>query len=111
MITIRTKQVKSQKHWNHKVQGAIFVSKEEDIEPLWKALCEQDDYWEDYKRLIRVAPKEIDNISDLKKYCRYTGKTDIYDVDKLREKFDFDFILYQYDDCIYYDHYDYYGKI
>jgi len=76
------------------MQGVIFVEKEQDIEPLFKLLCEQDDYWESYKELIKVAPKEIDKRSDLQQYCQYCGKTDIYDVKALKEQIPF--IIYQY---------------
>lgn len=80
--------------WESKVYGVILVQKEEDIEPLFKLLCEQDDYWEDYKELIQVAPKEIEKIEDLEDLCSYVGKTDIYDVSALKEKIPF--IIYQY---------------
>lgn len=80
--------------WESKVDGVILVQKEEDIEPLFQLLCEQDDYWEDYKELIQVAPKEIEKIEDLEDLCSYVGKTDIYDVAALKEKIPF--IIYQY---------------
>lgn len=81
--------------WNSKTQGVVLVEKEEDIEPLWKLLCDQDDYWEHYKNLIKVAPKEIDSIVDIKLMCDWSGKTDIWDIPKLKES-GIRFILYQY---------------
>jgi hypothetical protein len=100
MITIRPRQIKSQDSWESKIQGVLFVEKEKDIETLWILLCEQDDYWEDYKHLIKVAPKEIDNEEDLKKYCQYVGKTDIWNVKELQQKIDF--IIFQYYEQYYY---------
>jgi len=85
---------KGQDYWDSKVDGVILVQKEEDIEPLFKLLCEQDEYWKYYKGLIQVAPKEIEKIEDLEDLCSYVGKTDIYDVATLKEKIPF--IIYQY---------------
>lgn len=82
--------------WEHKQNGVVLVEKEEDIEPLWKLLCEQDDYWEDNKNLIKVAPKEISDISQINRMCEYCGKTDIYNVSDLKKKIPF--IIYQYRD-------------
>jgi hypothetical protein len=86
--------VKCHNHWSHKMQGVVLVEKEEDIEPLWKLLCEQDDYWDSYKELIKVAPKEIEHESDLKHLCQWCGKTDIDNIDELKLKIPF--ILFQY---------------
>ena len=93
-IKPKPKAVKCQDSWEQKMQGVIFVKKESDIKKLWKVLCEQDDTWESNKHLIKVAPKEIEDIKDLRKYCYYCWKTDIYDVSKVKEKVDF--IIYQY---------------
>lgn len=87
--------------WEPKRQGVVFVAKEEDIEPVWEALCEQDDYWESYKHVIKVAPTEIDSISDICWLCEYCGKTDIYNVPKLKAKLaerGIEIILYQYNE-------------
>jgi len=100
MITIKPKKIECPEYWDERVQGVIFVETEEEIEPLWKALCEQDDYWEDYRKLIEVAPKEIDRKEDLRRYCRYVGKTDIYNMKELKK--DFNFIIFQYHDDDYY---------
>lgn len=83
--------------WYPKMQSVIFVQSEEDAEILFKLLCEQDEYWESYRNLIKVIPTDfqIENERDLDKYCKYCGKTDIYDVEELRQKFD-RFIIYQY---------------
>lgn len=95
-IKIKPQIVTCDGSWESKMYGAIFVEKEEDIDPLFKLLCDQDDYWEDYKELIHVAPKEVNSKSDLYKYCQWCGKTDIYDVKALKEKIPF--IIYQYSD-------------
>ncbi len=95
-IKIKPQVIESDTTWEPKMEGVIFVEKEEDIEPLWKLLCVQDDYWEDYKFLIRVSPGEINKKSDLKKYCEYVGKTDIYDVKSIQEQIPF--FIYQYKD-------------
>jgi hypothetical protein len=79
--------------WQSKINGVILVEKEEDIELLWKLLIEQDDYWEHYKEVIQVAPKEIDGEGDIARMCVYVGKTDIYDVQELQSKIPF--IMYQ----------------
>lgn len=82
--------------WVSKIQGVIFVNDENDAKALFKMLCEQDDYWEHYEHLIKVLPEDfqIESEDQLKKFCHYCGKTDIYDVESLREKIDF--IIYQY---------------
>lgn len=92
-ILISPKIFKGYDSWYTKQNGVILVEKEEDIEPLFKLLCEQDDYWENYKNLIKVAPKEIDSVADISRMCEYVGKTDIYDVEKIRKQIPF--IIYQ----------------
>lgn len=85
--------------WEAKRQGVVFVEKEEDIEPVWEALRDQDDYWESYKNLIKVAPTEINQVTDLQRYCEYCGKTDIYKVSELKSKLGekgIEIILFQY---------------
>lgn len=88
-ITIKPQKFTGSLKWYSKLSSVIFVEKKEDIEPLWKLLCEQDEYWEQYKKIIKVAPKEINNEYDLNKYCEYCGKTDIYEIDKLKKKVPF----------------------
>lgn len=92
-ILIRPRKFTGDSSWHPKHHGVVLVEKEEDIEPLWKLLCEQDDYWEHYKELIQVAPKEIDSVSDLNDMCKYVGKTDIYEPEKIRAQIPF--IMYQ----------------
>lgn len=92
-IIIRPKKFVGNTYWESKKDGVILVEKEEDIEPLWKLLCEQDDYWEDYKEIIKVAPKEIDSVSDIANMCEYVGKTYIYEPEKLQAQIPF--IMYQ----------------
>jgi len=79
--------------WESKQNGVILVEKQEDIDPLWKLLCYQDDYWEDYKELIKVAPKEINSERDLSRMCEYVGKTDIYNLSELQDQIPF--LIYQ----------------
>jgi hypothetical protein len=105
-ITIKPKKFKSHEVWHSKMQGVVLVEKGEYIDILWKLFCEQDDYWENYKDLIKVAPKEIDSEEGLKRLCEYCGKTDIYDFDDLKSKAlekGVDFKLYQFNenDCYY----------
>ena len=78
------------------MRGVVLVAKEEDIETLFNLLCEQDEYWENHKDLIKVAPTEINGAGDLTALCEYVGKTDIYDIPKLKNKVDF--LLYQEQD-------------
>lgn len=92
-ITIRPRELKCRGMWESKIEGVVLVEKETDIEPLWKALCKQDDYWEHYKHIIKVAPLEINGEGDICAMCEYCGKTDIDDVKKLKKKFSF--ILFQ----------------
>lgn len=93
-IKFRPQTFKGNNYWESKIEGVILVAKEEDIEPLFKLLCEQDEYWEYYKKLIKVAPAEIDSASDLAGMCDYVGKTNIDDVPKLKHQIDF--VIYQY---------------
>jgi hypothetical protein len=92
-ILIKARKFTGCNSWQSRLNGVILVEKEEDIEPLWKLLIEQDDYWEHYKEVIQVSPKEIDGEADISKMCVYVGKTDIYDVEGLRSKIPF--IMYQ----------------
>ncbi len=86
-----------QYYWIRKWQGVILVEKEEDIEPLYEMLHEQDAEWLNFKCLIRVAPKEIEHESDLRAICQNVGRTRIHDIELLRKKIPF--ILYQYKEC------------
>ena len=92
-ILIRPQVFTGCKSWQSKLDGVILVEKQEDIEPLWKLLCEQDDYWESYKNLIKVSPKEIDSIGEIAGMCQYCGKTDIYDPESIQKIVPF--IMYQ----------------
>jgi hypothetical protein len=97
-------EVQCQGSWWSKIQGVVLVEREADIEPVWKVLCEQDDYWESYKELIKVAPTEVTHPSDLQRLCEYCGKTDIYNVKAVKAKLaeqGIDIILYQYRDYEY----------
>ncbi|MEO7048746.1 MAG: hypothetical protein ABI091_25820 [Ferruginibacter sp.] len=96
-IKIRPQVFVGQDWWREKEKGVVLVKKRSDISRLHKLLIEQDDYWESHKDLIQVAPKEIDSVKEISKMCGYVGKTDIYEVLKLKQKIDF--ILYQEDDC------------
>lgn len=91
-----TVKITGQNDWYEKRFGVVLVPTEADIDPLYNALVEQDPDWERYKHLIRVAPTEINCLTDLNTLCEYTSKTCIFDIPKLREKFDF--LLYQYED-------------
>lgn len=68
--------------WDSKRDSVIFVEKQEHIDIIFKALVAQDDYWEDYKDIIKVLPEEQIYIGNYTVYC---GKTDIYNVGKLRQ--------------------------
>jgi hypothetical protein len=96
-IIINPREFSGDTSWESKMEGVVLVEKEDQIDPLWKLLCEQDDYWEDYKDLIKVAPKTIDSVADIKRMCEYCGKTDIYNVEEIRSKIPF--IIFQYRDC------------
>lgn len=98
-IIIKQRTLKRYDAWEHKCQGVVLVEKEEDIEPLFKHLVAHDDYWESYKDLIKVAPKEIDSEGDIKRMCDYVGKTDIDFPELIREQSGIDFILFQYREC------------
>lgn len=96
-IPVQPKFLECAEYWQRKAYGVVLVQKESDIEPLFQALCEQDDYWESYKNLIKVAPDEVIN-DNIDLMCEYCGKCDIYDVKELKEKmskFGIEFILYQ----------------
>jgi hypothetical protein len=80
--------------WTPKLQGVILVPTEKDIAPLFRALCAQDEYWKFYPELIKVAPASITHPSDLEPMCEYCGKTDIYNVEELKEYHDF--LIYQH---------------
>ena len=67
------------------MKGVILVEKEEHIEPLWKLLCEQDDYWENYKHIIKVSPQEIDSEADIACMCEWNGKTDIHNPEEINK--------------------------
>lgn len=92
-ITPKPRKFSGHSVWDTKVDGVVLVEKEEDIEPLYKLLVEQDDYWEGRKNLIKVAPKEIEHEQELDHLCEYVGKTDIYNLEELQEKIPF--IIYQ----------------
>jgi hypothetical protein len=80
--------------WDSNGCGVIFVKDEADKQKLFTLLCEQDDYWESYKNLIKILPDiSIDDVCNLDKYCEWVGSTDIYDVKALREQVDF--LIYQ----------------
>lgn len=80
--------------WHSKWESVILVKSPEDIEPLFKLLVEQDDYFTGYKHLIKVAPNSIESVQDLDDMCSYCGKTDIWDLEGLQKRIDF--IIYQY---------------
>ena len=92
-ILIKPRKFTGCNSWQSKLNGVILVEKEGDIEVLLKLLIEQDDYWEHYKEVIQVAPKEIDGEGDIERMCVYVGKTDIYNVEELQSKIPF--IMYQ----------------
>lgn len=92
-ILIKPKKFTGGDSWESKQYGVVLVEKEDDIEPLWKLLCEQDHYWESYKNLIKVAPKEINSVGDIIRMCEYCGKTDIYKIEEIRKIIPF--IIYQ----------------
>ena len=93
-ILIKPKEYKCQNYWHSKREGVILVEKEEDIDKIFKLLVKQDDYWESYKHLIKVAPKEIESESTLALMCEYCGKTDIDNIDEIKKKVPF--MIYQY---------------
>lgn len=88
-----TTYIKCLGNWNSKCNGVVLVKYKKDIEPLWKLLCEQDEYWKSYKELIKVAPKQIDSLSELNALVKYCGKTDIYNIEELKKKIPF--MIYQ----------------
>ncbi len=92
-ILIKPSYFTGDTYWHSKRDSVVLVEKEADIEPLWKLLCEQDNYWIHYKNIIKVAPKEIVGVRDLAILCENCGKTDIDNIEELRAKIPF--ILYQ----------------
>lgn len=82
------KTVKSFTSWNPYYDGVILVKSEIDKEQLWQLLCAQDDYWEDYKHIIKVFNGIIDSESDLDLMCFSVGKTDIYDIAAIQKSVD-----------------------
>ena len=82
-----------QDNWQNKCNGVVLVKNEKAIDIVFGILCEHDEYWSEYKNLIKVAPKTINHLSELNNMCEYCGKTDIYDLEELQKKADF--ILYQ----------------
>lgn len=92
-ILIKPRKFTGCSFWQSKLNGVILVEKEEDIELLWKFLIEQDEYWEYYKAVIQIAPKEIDSEGDIARMCVYVGNTDIYNPQELQAKVPF--IMYQ----------------
>ena len=92
-ILIKSRKFTGCTSWESKLNGIILVEKEEDIETLWKLLIQQDSYWDHYKEVIQVAPKEIDGEGDIARMCVYVGKTDIYNPQELQAKISF--IMYQ----------------
>ena len=79
-LVFKPKVLSCQGSWTPKMEGVILVKKKSDIKPLFKLLCEQDDYWESYEKLIQVAPKgEIEDINQIRDMCQYVGKTDIWE--------------------------------
>ena len=54
-ILIKPQKFTGSDSWESKLNGVILVEKEADIEPLWKLLCEQDDYWKIFKNVIKVV--------------------------------------------------------
>tara|TARA_R110000868_G_scaffold76573_2_gene220074 strand:- start:14935 stop:15261 length:327 start_codon:yes stop_codon:yes gene_type:complete len=85
-ILIKPHFMRLDEEWHANWYGVVLVEKEEHIQPVYEALCEQDDYWDGRIHLIKVAPKEIDSTSDLTHMCDYVGKTDIYDIPTLQAK-------------------------
>jgi hypothetical protein len=84
-IKVRPSVISSDDYWGRKGEGVVFVTDESHIETAWKVLCEQDDYWESYKELIKVAPLEVNHRSDLRHYMEWAGKTDV-DIPAVRAK-------------------------
>ena len=93
-IMLKPKFFTGGESWENRMEGVIFVSNEEDKEHIFRLLVEQDNYWEYYKNLIKIAPEEIDDITDIENLCEYCGKTDIYNYKELKSKVDF--ISYQF---------------
>ena len=45
MIKLKPQKIECQNNWNSKIQGVIFVEKEDDIDILFNELVKQDYYW------------------------------------------------------------------
>ena len=88
-ILIKPRIFKGVDSWSTKMNGVILVEKQHDIDKWWNLLCEQDSYWKEYKHLIKIAPKEIESESDIRRMCEYCGKTDIYDPESLQKSVKF----------------------
>lgn len=100
-IEIKTPPITCSEYWGHKRESVVFVNSESDIDAVYEVLCQQDDYWKSYKKLIKVAPSEILSVYDLQRYCEYCGKCDIYDVQKVKSKLrelGIEILLFQYDE-------------
>jgi len=95
MEVIETKRSNGGSKWIHKKQGVIYVEHDWQIAELHELLCRQDEYWEGKSHIIKtwVGPKSM---AEVESDCEYTGKTDIYEVEKLREIVPF--IFFQFDD-------------
>lgn len=97
-ILINPKSVVTKKTWKQNTNGCVLVSNKNDAVIIFNELWKHDQYWENYRHLVQIAPAEIKKISDLNRYCDFCGKTEI-DYDQLKTAMDkqgVDFILYQY---------------
>jgi len=83
-----------QDYWDYKKQSIIFVKNQDDLELLHGLLKEQDENWKDYKYLLHILTDEIKTLGDLENIALFSGKTQIYDVQKIKEKVDF--LLFQF---------------
>ena len=95
MVQIQ-RTLECQNSWTPKMQSVIFVKTRKDKDKLFELLVEQDGYWETYKHIIQITPRLIEREEDLREYCGYCGKTDIWYPEKLKELVDF--TIYQYTD-------------
>lgn len=70
---------KSADYWHRKGQGKILVTDAAHIPIVYKALCEQDDYWESMHNddIFQVIPND-GMYHGIESPCYY-GKKDIYD--------------------------------
>jgi len=92
-IKIKPKIFKGFHMWYPVDNGVIFIEKKEHIEPLWELLCEGDEDWKNYKHVIKIAPKEINSISDLDDMCEKCTSLNISEAEKIQSKIPF--IIYQ----------------